>query len=260
MPATCTEPGLTEGSHCDLCGDTILAQEEIPAFGHTAVTDEAVPATCTETGLTEGSHCETCGEVLVAQEEVAAFGHTAVTDAAVPATCTETGLTEGSHCETCGEVIVAQEEIPALGHSFGDAWMQDEESHWQICPCGEESEHEAHADEDTDGLCDACGYEMTLPEFLPDFILPAALMEIGEEAFAGMPFTSLLLPEGVTMIPARAFADSKLLQIYIPETVTEIAENAFENCSADLIIFGVAGSYAETFANEAGFRFIPLEI
>ena len=259
VPATCTATGLTEGSHCETCGETLVAQEEVPALGHTEVTDEAVPATCTATGLTEGSHCETCGDVIVPQEEIPALGHTEVTDEAVPATCTEPGKTEGSHCETCGETLVPQEEIPALGHSFGDAWMQDEENHWQLCLCGHETEHAPHADEDTDGLCDECGYEMALPEFAPDFILPEALTEIGEEAFAGMPFTSLRLPVGVTVIPARAFAESALLQIYIPETVTEIAENAFENCSADLIIFGVPGSRAESFAQEKGFRFIALE-
>lgn len=72
---TCTETGLTEGSHCETCGEVIVAQEEIPALGHTEVIDAAVAATCTETGLTAGSHCDLCGEVLVAQEEVPALGH-----------------------------------------------------------------------------------------------------------------------------------------------------------------------------------------
>ncbi|MCD7861022.1 MAG: leucine-rich repeat domain-containing protein, partial [Oscillospiraceae bacterium] len=52
---TCTETGLTEGSHCSACGEVFVAQEVIPAIGHTSATDAAVAATCTETGLTEGS-------------------------------------------------------------------------------------------------------------------------------------------------------------------------------------------------------------
>ena len=114
---TCTETGLTEGSHCDRCSETLVAQKTVNALGHDAVTDAAVAPTCTETGLTEGSHCDRCGEVLVAQKTVDALGHNAVTDAAVVPTCTETGLTEGSHCDRCGETLVAQKTVDALGHS-----------------------------------------------------------------------------------------------------------------------------------------------
>ncbi|MGN1307246.1 MAG: leucine-rich repeat protein [Faecousia sp.] len=34
VPATCTEDGKTEGKHCDLCGTVIVAQETVPAMGH----------------------------------------------------------------------------------------------------------------------------------------------------------------------------------------------------------------------------------
>ena len=32
--ATCTETGLTDGKKCSVCGETLLAQETIPATGH----------------------------------------------------------------------------------------------------------------------------------------------------------------------------------------------------------------------------------
>ncbi len=115
---TCTETGLTEGSHCSVCGTVLVAQQVIPATGHTVVTDEGKAPTCTETGLTEGSHCSVCGTVLVAQEVIPVTGHTVVVDKAVEPTCTETGLTEGSHCSVCGTVLVAQQEIPATGHTY----------------------------------------------------------------------------------------------------------------------------------------------
>ena len=111
----CTHTGLTEGSHCSVCGDVIKAQEVVPALGHTIVIDEAVEADCTHDGLTEGSHCSVCGEVIKAQEVVPA-AHKTVIDEAVAPDCTHTGLTEGSHCSVCGEVIKAQEVVPALGH------------------------------------------------------------------------------------------------------------------------------------------------
>ncbi len=65
---TCTEAGLSEGKHCSVCGEVILAQNSIPPTGHTVVIDQAVEATYTNTGLTSGKHCSVCGEVLLAQE------------------------------------------------------------------------------------------------------------------------------------------------------------------------------------------------
>ena len=67
---TCTTTGLSEGSHCSICGEIITAQEEIPALGHDLVVDAAVEATKTTTGLTEGSHCKRCGEIIVAQTTI----------------------------------------------------------------------------------------------------------------------------------------------------------------------------------------------
>ena len=72
---TCTENGMTEGSHCARCNKVFTQQEEVPALGHEIVIDPAVAATCTEDGLTEGSHCSRCNEVLVQQETVYATGH-----------------------------------------------------------------------------------------------------------------------------------------------------------------------------------------
>ena len=111
---TCTETGLTEGKHCSVCDEVLVAQQIVDALGHTEVIDEAFAPTCTETGLTEGKHCSVCGEVLVEQEVLDALGHTEVIDEAVAPTCTTTGLTEGSHCSICGVVLVAQEIIPAV--------------------------------------------------------------------------------------------------------------------------------------------------
>ena len=114
--ATCTEKGLTEGSHCSRCNTVLKAQTETPALGHVEVKDAAKAATCTETGLTEGVHCSRCNTVLKAQTETPALGHVEVKDAAKAATCTETGLTEGVHCSRCNTVLKAQTETPALGH------------------------------------------------------------------------------------------------------------------------------------------------
>ncbi|MBR4848170.1 MAG: hypothetical protein IKV07_02295, partial [Bacteroidaceae bacterium] len=72
---TCTETGLTEGSHCVKCGEAVVAQQTVPATGHKEVLQEAVAPTCTEDGLSAGVYCSVCNITLIAQESVSA-GHT----------------------------------------------------------------------------------------------------------------------------------------------------------------------------------------
>lgn len=152
---TCTTVGKTEGKHCSVCNEVLVAQETVPAldhkwqewvtvtkatcereglakrfcqncfisesmpinaFGHTEVIDVAVTPTCSHEGLTEGKHCSTCGKVFVKQIAIEALPHTEVIDPAVAATCTTTGKTEGKHCSVCSEVLVEQTTIGKLGH------------------------------------------------------------------------------------------------------------------------------------------------
>jgi len=117
---TCTETGLTEGSHCSVCGDVLTAQTVVDSLGHTTVTDAAVAPTCKTTGLTEGSHCSVCGEILVAQNVVDALGHDwdsedAERNVIIEPTCEEQGL----ELVTCGRGGCDENKtfaMDALGH------------------------------------------------------------------------------------------------------------------------------------------------
>ena len=100
VSATCTKTGLTEGSHCSVCGAVIKAQTEVPATGHKAVTDSAVAPSCTKTGLTAGSHCSVCNAVIKAQTTVPATGHKYVATVVKP-TYTAQGYTLHK-CSVCG--------------------------------------------------------------------------------------------------------------------------------------------------------------
>ena len=123
---TCESTGLTEGSHCSVCGEVIVAQETVEALGH-AYDDGVVTAeaTCTESGVktftcaNDASHTYT--------EKIPALGHSVVTDEAVDATCENSGLTEGTHCSVCGEVLTAQETVEALGHKWSK-WTVSKEA------------------------------------------------------------------------------------------------------------------------------------
>ena len=108
---TCTESGLTEGKHCSVCNEVIIAQNEIKALGHTEAIDAGIQPTCTESGLTEGKHCSVCNEVIIAQNEIKALGHIEVIDAGKAATGFAEGLSEGKHCLVCKQVLVAQQTL-----------------------------------------------------------------------------------------------------------------------------------------------------
>ena len=80
---------------------------------------------------------------------------------------------------------------------------------------------------------------------------------IDEKAFAGCgSLEHIALPEKLERIGEYAFMDCRRLQvIYIPESVQEISPTAFYGCRDTMVIIGVSGSYAETYAQENGFTF-----
>ena len=114
---TCTEIGLTEGKHCDLCGEVLIAQEEIPALGHSHE-KSVVEATCTEDGtITYTCHC---GDTYT--EIIAAIGHN-YSDVVTLPTCTEDGYTTHT-CANCGDQYTS-DIVKATGHHFVDGVCAD---------------------------------------------------------------------------------------------------------------------------------------
>ncbi len=126
-PATCTEPGLTDGSFCSVCGEVFTAQEVIQPLQHTDGDDKN--HTCDREGCDEvlskceaadGSHnCAVCGEKLSECEAAEGSHNCEICDAVLSeckaganshncAVCgkewSECKAAEGSHnCEICGK-------------------------------------------------------------------------------------------------------------------------------------------------------------
>ncbi len=115
-PATCTEYGRTEGSHCAECGLVLRAQQIIKPLGHQNTLLPGKDPTCTETGLTAGTKCIRCNKMTMQQEVIPTSAHTEVTVRGYAAICTEAGLSDGKKCTRCDTVTVTQKPIPATGH------------------------------------------------------------------------------------------------------------------------------------------------
>ena len=106
---TCTATGLTEGKHCSVCNAVLVAQEVVPANGHSYESVVTNP-TCTEKGYT--THTCHCGDSYV-DSEIDALGHTP-SDWIVDAEA-QIGVEGSKHkeCTTCGETLET-EAIEAL--------------------------------------------------------------------------------------------------------------------------------------------------
>ena len=70
--------------------------------------------------------------------------------------------------------------------------------------------------------------------------------------------TEAVIGDGTTSIGTYAFKDcTSLSRIVIPASVTSINANSFTNCP-NLTIYGTAGSYAETYANNNSINFVEI--
>ena len=113
VAATCEKTGLTEGSHCSVCNEVLVAQKVVDKIPHTLTKTDAKAATCTEDGNNEYYTCSACGKVFkdadgktvtsVEAEKIAATGHTMTKTDAKAATCTEDGNIAYWYCSVCNK-------------------------------------------------------------------------------------------------------------------------------------------------------------
>lgn len=94
-------------------------------------------------------------------------------------------------------------------HSFSK-WGNDENSHWQYCEADkviDEQSKAAHADANTDGVCDVCGYEMRqVSTTIVSFGGKILLAKAGNERASGA---------GVTMTLSDAYGEVEMSDLVI---------------------------------------------
>ena len=116
---TCTETGLTAGSHCSVCDEILVAQVVLGSNGHSygnwSVVKEPTEA---EDGI-KIRECDNCDAYET--ENIAKLSHnhsswSVIVLEAIAPTCTTPGLTEGKKCSGCGETLVEQQTVPVIPH------------------------------------------------------------------------------------------------------------------------------------------------
>ena len=88
------------------------------------------------------------------------------------------------------------------------------------------------------------------------FVLPPLLTQIGEEAFEGTAGEYVFLSDELVSIEGKAFSNMPFLQyVYISPFTEQIAADILYQ-TLDVIIISAAGSFAEKWALQSGYRFI----
>ena len=115
--ATCTEKGLTEGKHCSVCEEVIVAQQDVPALNHDYGSEITTQPTCTEKGVrTYTCKREGCGHSYTEDVAIDPNAHDIENHVAKAATCTEDGYEAYETCKRTGCEYTTYQKIDAIGH------------------------------------------------------------------------------------------------------------------------------------------------
>ena len=126
VAATCTTTGLTVGVKCSVCGEILVAQEEVPVDedAHVPVVAKVLKdAICGKQNGIVRMECELC-HVNLGYEVIDASEHEPVEVSRVEADCIHDGIVNYK-CGRCGEEL-EPEVLPATGkHTFVDGAFID---------------------------------------------------------------------------------------------------------------------------------------
>ena len=243
--ATCTEAGLTVGSKCSVCNEILVAQDIIPATGHSMAANwiTQTPASCTSAG-TKKRNCTACN--YYETDTIPATGHNPGLWTTGKPTCVKPG-TNTSTCTVCGAEIL--ELIPALGHNTAD-WEVTVQPTYDLegikvrkcITCGVTVQTESipkKTDLTFELSSDGKSYAVVGANPSGQIVIPSTynskpVTRIGISAFEGYSaLTGITIPDSVTTIEDDAFFDCDgLVNVSLGNGVTEIRDNAFDCCTS----------------------------
>lgn len=95
-------------------------------------------------------------------------------------------------------------------------------------------------------------------KYLNTLVIDEGTSQVASEAFSNcVGLKNIIIPDTVTILKSGSFADcTGLERIYIPESVDLISADVLKNTNA--VIYGKAGSCAQSYAKENGFEFVDV--
>ena len=230
VAATCTETGLTEGKHCSVCSEVLVAQTVVDALGHNYVN-----TTCTTCGTiksSEGLKFASNGDGTCS---VSGIGTCTDTDIVIPSTSPQ-GLTVTriDDYAFAGRTSLTSITIPDSVTSIGE---------WAFANCT--SLENVYYTGDIAGWCNVkFEYSYSTPmyyadnlyiggELITNVTIPDSVTSIGYAFAYCTSLKSITIPDSVTSIGWDAFYNcTSLDSVTIPDSVTSIADYAFRNCTS----------------------------
>ena len=212
VASTCTETGLTEGSHCKTCGEVLVEQNNVDIVPHNY----------------NKSICSYCGISNLAFElnasgtayTVEGVGSCDETEIIIPATFSGKPVTSINsfafeNCDSLTSVV-----IPNGVTSIGDKAFYGCSSLTEIVIPNSVTKIGYSVFENCSSLINV--------------EIPNKVTDIASYAFAGCgALTSVVIPNGVTSIGYGAFVDcDSLTSVVIGDSVNFIGASAFFNCSS----------------------------
>jgi len=264
------------------------------AFSYcTSLTSITIPDSVTEIGYLGFCGCTSLTSVTIGNgvtniENSAFYGCTSLTSITIPDSVTSIGDYAFSGCTSLTNIIIPDGTTEISSRSFENTAYYNNTSNWDngILYIGN---HLIKAKDNVSGSVEikqgtktiavsafqTCTSltSVTIPDSvtsiggfafeyctsLKSVTIPDSVTGINESTFENCKaLTKVTIGNSVTSIGGRAFYDcTSLTSITIPENVKTISEYAF-NPYKDLIIYGYAGSEAERYANEKGFKFVAI--
>ena len=213
---TCTETGLTKGSHCDVCGTTLVEQKELPATGH--LWGEVImngEVTC-KAGKTCKQICKICNDSK--NVYVPALEHKITVSGRKEATCTKDGISGIGVCDECGEEIFNNETLLATGHNFVNGECIR-------CKTAESKEGMTFTMVDGEYYLESVGVITDRHITVPLMYNNQYVVGILEGAFDTAIYAySISLPKTIKVIEDGAFINCKMLQNVIVDPENEYYE------------------------------------